>query len=260
MKSGWKILFFGLMLITVSSCISYKKNLVFKGEDSLFEDALIQTPTPEYRLRTNDVVYVEVARLYMGDEAYTMGDHLNSQVRAQILNPYIIGNPVGGDGFLDVPMVGRVEALDKTIDELNQEVSARASELYASSSVKLFLLTQNVTVIGEVPRSGRFQYYTEYINLFDAIALAGGLTDFSDRANIKILREEGDNTRVIHVDLSTLESFNGEGFKLQTNDVVVVSPQKRKRWVANNNFGVVLSSVTVVVTVLSLLISINNAN
>ncbi|NQV54017.1 MAG: polysaccharide biosynthesis/export family protein [Flavobacteriales bacterium] len=259
MKNWVRFLVFAMLPLMVSSCISYKKSLVLKGEESLFLDAKVSTPETTYVLQTSDVVFIEIDRLVMGDEMYTMADHLNSQLRAQQMNPYVAGNPIKENGKLDVPLVGEVQAAGLTIDELNQSILAAAQKVYSTAAVKVFLLTQNITVMGEVPRSGRFSYYTERINIFDAVAMAGGFTDFSDRGEIKILREEGGETKVIHVDLATLTDFEGQYFYLKSNDVVLVSPQKRKRWVANNNFGAVLSSITVAVTVLSLVISLNSA-
>lgn len=98
-------------------------------------------------------------------------------------------------------------------------------------AVKVFLLTQNITVIGEVFRGGRFQYYTEQLNVFEAIGLAGGFTDFSDRENVKILRDHGDSTEVFHVNLADLDGFNPNMYRLQNNDVVVINAQRRKRLV-----------------------------
>lgn len=230
-----------------------------RTEEANFPEATVEVnESQDYKLRVSDVIYVEVNRLYMGDEAYVLGDHVRTQMMGQQLNPYIIGLPINEKGVLTIPLIGDFNAMGLTLDELNEQITNQAKQVYSTVSVKTFLLTQNITVLGEVPRSGRFQYYTENINIFDAIALAGGFTDFSDRENVKIIRDQGGTTEILHVNLNDLNHFDASKLMLQNNDVLVLSPQKRKRLVTNNNFSVVLSSVTVLVTVLSLLISLNS--
>lgn len=258
MKKGLKYLTFLVLLAALSSCASYKKNLILKTTSENFPSKNLSTPNLEYKLQNSDIVYVEIDRLYMGDEAYTISDHLSKQIRAQQTNPYLMGIPLDVSGKISIPLIGEVVASGLTIDELDSVIQIKASEVYSTVSVKVFLLTQNVTVIGEVAKSGRYQYYTENLNLFDAIGLAGGFTSFSDLENIKILREIDDSTKVFHVNLSELNSFDPNLFHLRNNDVLIISAQKRKRLVTNNNFGALLSSITVIVTVLSLVISLNS--
>lgn len=100
-----------LILASVAtSCISYKKNLILKKDSEFFPNAELNTPVQAYKLQTNDVVYVEIERLYMGDEAYTIANHLKSGLNAQMMNPYIVGYPIGMDGALQLPLVGEIQA------------------------------------------------------------------------------------------------------------------------------------------------------
>lgn len=259
MKRGVKFLLSLMTIVFLQSCISYKKNLILRSDQAKFPEASLKTnDSLDYKLRVSDVIYVEVNRLYLGDEVYALGDHVRSQITGQQLNPYIMGLPINENGVLTIPLIGDFNAIGLTLDELTEQITQQAKQVYSTVSVKTFLLTQNITVLGEVPRSGRFQYYTENISIFDAIALAGGFTDFSDRENVKIIRDQGETTEILHVNLNDLSHLDASKLMLQNNDVLVLSPQKRKRLVTNNNFNVVLSSVTVLVTVLSLLISLNS--
>lgn len=257
MKIALRIALFVLIVAGLSSCVSYEKSLLLKSEIENFPDYSVAHKCEPYKLQKGDVVYVEISKLMMGDEPYTMADHVSGQIRNSQLNPNLIGSPIAENGRIYVPLLGDFEAAGKTVDQLSESIRLEAIKMYSTSSVKVFLLTQYISVLGEVNKPGRYQYFTENLSVLEAIALAGGFTPYTDLNEIKIITTTDTNTVIEHIDLSKLSAIESNSMYLSNNAVILISPQKRKRFITNNSFGTVLSSITVAVTVLSLVISLN---
>ena len=61
----------------------------------------------------------------------------------------------------------------------------RISESVENPIVNIRIENFKVTVIGEVLRPGSFTVYSDRISLLDALGLAGDLTIYGDRTNVK---------------------------------------------------------------------------
>jgi polysaccharide export outer membrane protein len=109
---------------------------------------------------------------------------------------------VVSDGTISLPLVGAVPAAGLTCPQLAASLTHRLSK---------FTLTPNVTVsvaepkshvfyaLGEVRKPGMFPLRSDEV-LSQALAEAGGLTDFADGSRIKIFRYANDHTIEITVD------------------------------------------------------------
>ena len=101
--------------------------------------------------------------------------------------------PIKEDGTITLPDVGRVQAVGKTVGELEDAIH----DLY----VPRFVTHLNVTVkassdrafyiSGEVKSPGRL-LYTGDITVSKAITSAGDFTDFADRTDVILIRTNGD--------------------------------------------------------------------
>ena len=89
-----------------------------------------------------------------------------------------------------------------------------------------------VSVMGEVRRPGRYEVRGA-TTLVDALALAGGFTEFASRSKITVLRKEGDNLRRIQfnyskfaadgsLDRSNSGSAERDAFHLRPGDMILV--------------------------------------
>jgi polysaccharide biosynthesis/export protein len=78
-------------------------------------------------------------------------------------------------------------------------------------------------VLGEVRKPGRFDFKSK-ATVLDAIALAGGLSDYAARARIVVIRQQdGGTTKRIPVNYNKIVSASSEDdLFLQPGDVVVV--------------------------------------
>ena len=148
------------------------------------------------------------------------GDLLSISIWGQVSQNYNV--TVGADGSFELPMIGKVIAVDKTISELAEELE----HLFAS-----YIKEPNVIINVTKPRSIRVQIVgnvkvpglytgTAETTLSQVLAMAGGITLRGDAGAVKVQRTTGD---VITVDLNPLLTGNGgDDFDLQNGDIIVV--------------------------------------
>ena len=166
------------------------------------------------------------------DGAYRIngGDQLHIAVYGeQNLNQDVVVQP---DGWISFPLAGNINALDLTLPELQTKIAdnLRQSQFFPNltdSEVTVSMrkaVGNSISVIGQVKAPGTFAFDTR-LDVMQALSLAGGLTPFAGKDEIKILRRDAAGKQsMIPFDYEQLE----EGENLESNillkggDVVVV--------------------------------------
>jgi polysaccharide export outer membrane protein len=117
-------------------------------------------------------------------------------------------------------------------------------------------LNFKVTVLGEVARPGTFSIFNETLTLPEALGLAGDISPFGNRTNVKIIRNNSKTPQVLNVDLTHAESLTLENYYLYPNDIIYVEPLKR-RALQNISPAVTLltSILTTAVVVITLIVT-----
>ena len=134
--------------------------------------------------------------------------------------------PVLPDGTLHFPLVGKLKAGGKSLDEFRLELEKKIAR-YVPEPVLSVSLTQinsmMVFVVGRVNTPGRFMINT-HVNALQALAMAGGPNPFAKRNKIKIIREENEKTLIF--DFPYEDITRGERLEynilLKRGDVMVV--------------------------------------
>ncbi len=128
------------------------------------------------------------------------------------------------EGNLELPQIGIVELAGLTIPEAEMKVKEMLEGYFETPMVRIQLLNYHFTIVGEVQNEGRYTSFDPEINIFDAITLAGNLTEFADRATIKIVRTEENESRVIYLNALDERTLNAENFFLKRGDLIIVPP------------------------------------
>jgi len=132
--------------------------------------------------------------------------------------------PVRPDGFITLPMVGEVQAEGRTTVELEQDIARRLQKYIQSPRVTVMVREVNssrVYVTGEVQKPGAFPLRGQ-VTVLQALAMAGGLTEFADRNGMMVIRaNNGPRIQVRYSDLVERRT-QGSDFPLQPGDTVVV--------------------------------------
>jgi protein involved in polysaccharide export with SLBB domain len=136
-------------------------------------------------------------------------------------------------GDLEVPYLGLVHAAGKTSRDLAKEVKGLLEQkLYFRATVVIALeltdkkrVTGKVYVSGQVRNSGGFEIPAgESLTVSRAILNAGGFSDFSDKKNVRLIRQSARGKEVVTVNVSEiLEKGKVElDLPVQPNDLIVV--------------------------------------
>jgi polysaccharide biosynthesis/export protein len=243
-----RIYFVHLLTIAIflgqTSCISYK-NLTYFGEESDAEAKIfheLQRPQ-EYVIKINDNLYVsimtsnpELNAIYnpavpsnmvvgMGGGGGGGGTAQNyGSIESQYLNGYL----VNANGFIELPIIGRIHVDGLTLPEAEEKIRLRAIEFLKEPSVKVKLLSFKVTVLGEVTTPGIYYNYNISFNVLDAISMANGNTDVSNISKIRVLRQTQAGLVAHRMDFQTYDFLSSEAFYIQPDDVIYVEPAKYK--------------------------------
>ena len=111
----------------------------------------------------------------------------------------------------------------------------------------------NLTVLGEVTRPGMYKVYQSQINLFEAMALAGNMTNFAKKSDVKIIRQTDHGSEIVTVDMGQADILSSPYYYLKPNDIVYVEPLKIKQWgFTTFPYSTVFSIVTLGVTLYSI--------
>src|SRR5690606_21198881 len=94
------------------------------------------------------------------------------------------------EGKLNLPQIGEIQLSGLTIPEAEHKIREALVGYYETPMVRLQLLNFHFTIFGEVESEGRYTSFDPDITVFDAFALAGNLSEFADRSNIKVIRSD----------------------------------------------------------------------
>ena len=132
---------------------------------------------------------------------------------------------IGLDGMVNLLSVGQIKAEGKTVEQLQQELTARYQGEVKDDpvTVKIVAPAASVYVTGAVTHPGKIPMERR-MTVIDAIAEAGGADPYRAKlSKVSILRVEGETQRIYWVDLNRM--LNGQNqypFFLEPFDVVRV--------------------------------------
>jgi polysaccharide export outer membrane protein len=159
-----------------------------------------------------------------GGERINPGDLLDVRVFGQ--ETMSTRGRVRPDGTFTLPLLGEVGAAGKKPAALARELERRLTPFINAPSVTVVIEEAPVfvTVVGEVKAPSVVQLEGPP-TVVQALARAGGLSEFASKDDIFVLRQDtaGTPLRIRFTYLSVIRGERGAGqFRLRTGDVVVV--------------------------------------
>jgi polysaccharide export outer membrane protein len=131
-------------------------------------------------------------------------------------------------GNIFIPYLGFVKAAGLTRIQLTDTLMRQLRKYIDSAIVTVRLLNYRITVLGEVAKPGTYTIPSERVTVLDAIGLAGDLTIFGKRENIRIIRQTDSVRQTATLDLNKGDIFGSPYFYLRQNDIVYVEMNRRK--------------------------------
>lgn len=165
-----------------------------------------------------------------------------------------IGYLVEGDGKIQFPYLGRVQAAGLTRVQLEDSLENKLKDYTKSPVVNIKFLNYGYSVLGEVSHPGRFEMENERTTILDALGMAGDLTVLAKRNDILVIREVDGKREFGRLDLLSKNIFQSPYFYLKTNDVVYVEPVRSKflgRTGVPQYLGLIAAAFTLFLTILN---------
>ena len=130
------------------------------------------------------------------------------------------------DGTISFPLVGIIEAADRTPAQVRDELKEKLSRLIPDPEINLTVSAvegNNIFIIGKVNLPGRFAMIRP-TDVVQALSLAGGFTTYAETDSIQILRRTGNKLKVINFDYSKIADGKAleTNILLQSGDTIVV--------------------------------------
>ena len=142
-----------------------------------------------------------------------------------------VGYPIGSDGNLYLPLVGRVHAAGKTVSELNQILRTQFSHYLKTPDVLVRVLSyegKRYFVNGQVMRSGQYTLNDQPISIYTALGQAGGVnTETGDNTNIQLIRQ-GQTYHLNAVELEK-QGLSLHNLLIQPNDTIFVNAKQNQK-------------------------------
>ncbi len=163
---------------------------------------------------------------------------------------------VEADGKVQLPYLGSIRAEGLTRLQFEAFLNEKLKDYTKNPVVNVRFLNYNFSVLGEVANPGRFNMPTERTTIFDALGLAGDLTEMGKRENVLLIREVNGQREFARINLLSKDLFNSPYYYLKTNDVIYVEPVKT-RFIARTGLpqyvGIAAVGLSLFITVINLI-------
>lgn len=235
MRSKTKASLFILALIFVmGSCTSYKeltKNAIYFQNTT---DSMLKSTSVDYtsRIQKGDILYIgvntaneESSKLFNQQNFYA-GSTNAASGGATASNA--VGYLVDDKGEIAFPYVGKMQVAGLSKTEFSDSLTLKIRQYVTDAIVSVRVLNYKITVLGEVTKPGSYSIPSERVSVLDAIGLAGDLTAFGRRDNIKVIREVNGERTIGELNIAKGNFFSSPYYYLQQNDVVYVEMTDRK--------------------------------
>lgn len=251
--------------VLLASCGTQKKSILY------LQDAVADQPETivnqyELKIKPSDILGVTVNSRYAELAApfnlssitfqnATTGKATGNQAQGQV---------VDDAGFISMPVLGKIKAAGLTRSELAADIEQRliTGGHIKDPVVNIQFLNFKINVLGEVGRPGEFAINSDRVTLFDALSMAGDITDYGVKERITVIREQNGQRTIAYLDATSTDVFKSPYYYLQQNDIIIVDPDEIKQTnttvnqKGRNTISTVTSLLSIAVTVTTLILTL----
>lgn len=247
------------LLFIVASCLFScipNKDLIYLQDKGNKEEGIVinEFDSKPYRIHINDILLIKIKAL---DQRLVEMFDVSSQSSNNMTNPqslYFNGFTVDVHGNIRVPVLGEINVLGFTEEEIRTTIEKRLTDEYFTKEARIFVTVKlagfRYTINGEIREPGTQTLFQERVTILDAIANSGDITITGNRKEVQILRKQPYGFEMYSLDLTDADIVNSKNFYIQPNDYIYVKPLRQKSW-GTGTTGV--QTIGTIITALSLL-------
>ncbi len=246
------LVFLFSIYLSVNSCVPAKTYVYFHDlqEDTLYPaDVVIQNPAKftDPRIEPNDILAINIQTLLQNESNAPV--EATSSPTSNLLGGFLVNKK----GEIELSLIGFVKVGGLTTSEASELIKSKANDFYKDAVVKVRIANFDVVVAGDVLKPGRVNIPSEKATILDVLAEVGDVGLSGKRTNVLLKRTEGDQTRIVRLDLTKSDIFSSPYFYVKQRDYIYVEPNNFKRQTSNNSYLRYLSYGSAVLGIVSLL-------
>jgi polysaccharide export outer membrane protein len=257
MKTSHTITMISLSVILIlSSCVSKKKltYLQYSDKSGAYDwsgsDGRTSVTPAEYKIVPYDNLFI---RVITPDPQWS--DLFNVDVGITGMTQEsagLSGYSVDIDGEIEMPYIGRVKVVGKTLSEVKVELDSILKNYVTDAAITIKLVNNAVSIIGEVKNPGRYILYKDRINIFEALSLAGDLSAYGNRQKVQLIRPSPYGPVVKEFSLADRSILTSEFYYVMPNDIIYAIPMQGKSFQVNTTvYTLFLTTITTALVVIS---------
>ena len=232
------LIYYLILLLTMFSC-KPKENMVYmEKEKAVAETEINQAVFYGTHIQSGDLLDIKVTafdenavrpfNLYSMNNSTSTGQ-VNGQTAQLAPQGYLVDN----EGFIYFPVLGKLYIKGMTLAQLRADLEKRLLAYLTDPLVSIKQLNFNITVLGEVKKPGQYTNPSDKITVLQALGLAGDMTDYGNRTNVKLIREIDGVSKTFTIDFTNKNITNSPYYYMQQNDVLYIEPDLIKKKTAN---------------------------
>ncbi len=251
-----------VLTMMFASCVPQKKMIYLKDAEMAaanISKEYVNDRSVNYKLQPGDNLYIRVLNTIDERSASAIsGDYANRSYLSSDASIYLQSYTLDEEGCIEMPLTGKIELKNLTIDQAKDKLQTELGKYVNQTTLIVKMSNFNLTVLGEVTRPGMYKVYQSQINLFEAISLAGNMTNFAKNSEVRIIRQTDNGSEVVTVDMGQADILSSPYYYLKPNDIIYIEPLKIKQWgFTTFPYSTVISVISLGVTLVTLVRSLN---
>jgi len=246
--------FFLFLLISTlfTSCIPIKDLVYLQDKnDSGEQTAIAAVESKPYRLQVNDVLSINIKAI--DPKLVSIFNSTEGQPSKSEQGLYFEGFTVDDHGNIRMPILGEINVIGYTLEEVRLKIEKKLLEEYFKSEANIFVTVKlagfRYTINGEVGSTGTKTLFKDNLTILEAVANAGDITTVGNRKEVMVIRQAPTGVQMHSIDLTDVNVMKSPYYYLQPNDYIYVKPLRQKTW-GTGQTGI--QSIGTIITLLSL--------
>ena len=218
------------MVLTAASCSSTKKITML--QDMNTKTVYTAQEVPQAKIRKGDklTIYVTCKNAALASPFnITIGTQSVDEMSGTISNvsENQKGYVVDQNGDINFPVLGSLHIEGLTLEELKNDIQNRiiAKNYIKDPIVLADFINFQITTIGSIGNSVH-TITNGSVNIFEAVAMSGGLQDNALYDDVWVIRTEGSKRNIYSLNLQSKTCFDSPAYYLQQGDIISVKPRK----------------------------------
>ncbi len=257
-----KIFFLACLYFFCTSCISIK-DLTYLNPDGNNKEESIKISTEvakPYRVQSGDILSISIKALDQKLVDMFSVSQTSGQAMISPQSLFFNGYTINDHGNIRIPVLGEVNVLGYTIDEVRQKIEKQLLDEYFKKEANIFVNVKlagiRYTINGEIGSPGTNVLFQDKVTIMEAIANSGDIPITGNRKEVQIIRKFAHGFETYTIDLTSEKAMSLPQYYIQPNDYIIVKPLKQKTWGTGvtgvQSVATIMSAISLITTLLVL--------